>query len=226
MKRSLVRFCFLAFLLSAFSFGAAAQERFLKPVDEGGKDASFKLFRDKLIAAVKKRDAKYVVSVLDPRIKNSFGDSNGVASFKKMWKIDSPNSKLWDELLFVLTHGGAFAQEGANKTFIAPYVYSNFPEDLDAFEHSSIVGENVNLRATPFTSAPVVASLSYNLVKVDYNSSVRTKTDEDYTWLKVETLGGKSGFVQERFVRSSVGYRAGFEKKKGLWKMTFFLAGD
>ena len=226
MKKSFVRFLFLALLLSAVSLGAAAQERFLKPVDEGSSDTSFKLFRDKLIAAVKARDAKYVLSVVDPKIKNSFGDSDGVANFKKMWKIDSPQSELWDELLFILTHGGAFSREGASKTFMAPYVYSSFPEDLDAFEHSAIVGENVNLRATPFTTAPVVASLSYNLVKVDYNNSIRKKTDEDYEWLKVETLGGKSGFVQDRFVRSSVGYRAGFEKKRGQWKMTFLLAGD
>ena len=32
--------------------------------------------------------------------------------------------------------------------------------------------------------------------------------------------------VKEEFIRSSVDYRAGFEKKRGKWIMTFFLAGD
>ena len=45
--------------LVIFSFiTVAAQERFVKPVDEAKKDASFLAFRTKLIAAAKRRDAK------------------------------------------------------------------------------------------------------------------------------------------------------------------------
>lgn len=221
------RIVLLTFLSVLFSFSVSAQERQLLPIDEAGKDASFKAFRDKLISAVQKKDAKYLLSVMDPNIKNGFGDSNGIANFKKHWKIDSPNSEMWEELLFVLTHGGAFQTEGKNKTFTAPYVYSNFPENLDAFEYSAITDKNVNLRATPFTSAPSVATLSYNIVKVDYEGSVKNKSNtEKYAWLKVETMDGKTGFVPEKFIRSSADYRAAFEKKRGLWKMTFFLAGD
>ena len=68
-------------------------------------------------------------------------------------------------------------------------------------------------------------------MKIDEPASIKRKTgkgedDWEYDWYKVETLGGKKGFVKAEFVRSAVDYRAGFEKKKGVWKMIFFIAGD
>ena len=226
-SRNFRQILIFAFLSAVFFLNAAAQERRLLPVDEAGKDHSFKAFRDKLISAVKNRDAKYVLSVLDPKIKNGFGGNDGIANFRKQWKIDSSKSELWDELLFVLTNGGAFQQEGRSKIFTAPYIYSNFPDDLDPFEYSAITGTNVRLRAKPNTEAPVVANLSYSIVKVDYQNSVESRPDAGkYTWHKVETSDGKKGFVAGQFVRSSIDYRAGFEKKGSQWKMIFFLAGD
>lgn len=228
MKSKLKLFMFLAVLLAAFSLDAAAQsERRLLPVDEASKDVSFKIFRDKLLAAVRRRDAKYVLSVVDPDIKNGFAGEDGVANFRKQWKINNAKSPLWDELLFVLTRGGAFQMEGGNKMFTAPYIYSSFPGNLDAFEYSAITENHVGLYARPSASARLVANLSYHIVKVDFNNSVKASANSDsYTWVKVTTLGGKTGFVRGNFVRSSIDYRAGFEKKRGQWKMTFFLAGD
>ena len=52
------------------------------------------------------------------------------------------------------------------------------------------------------------------------------KKDGEYLWLKVETLGGKKGFVNAKFVRSPIDYRAIFEKKSRSWKMTAFVSGD
>jgi hypothetical protein len=127
----------------------------------------------------------------------------------------------------VLTHGGAFTTDGRSKMFTAPYIFSNFPNDLDGFEHGAIVGKNVKLLATPFASAPSVAALNYNIVKIDYENSIKDKKIQDkIVWAKVETIGGKKGFVPGHLVRMSIDYRAGFEKKRGEWKMIFLLAGD
>ena len=52
------------------------------------------------------------------------------------------------------------------------------------------------------------------------------KDDRIFIWYKIETLGGKKGFVSAEFVRSPIDYRACFEKKNGKWKMTAFVAGD
>ncbi|MBA3693709.1 MAG: SH3 domain-containing protein [Acidobacteria bacterium] len=228
MKRKLIGVFLLSFAILLASINVSAQkERQVFPVDEGKKNASFESFREKLIEAVKKRDAKYVVGILDPAILNSFGGDGGIEEFKEMWKIDSPASELWDELLIVLTNGGSFFKEDENNLFCAPYSFKQFPEDLDAFEYQLIFDNNVNLRVRPDLKAETVGQLSYNVVKVDYENSVADKNKEgEYFWLNVETLGGKKGFVSAKFVRSSVDYRACFEKKNGKWKMTTFVAGD
>ena len=219
---------FLILCFAAFSFvSAPAQERYVKPVDEAKKDASFLAFRTELIEAVKKRDAKYVLSILDQNIMNNYGGGSGVEEFKETWKISSLQSRLWSELLIVLTNGGTFSEEAGSKFFSAPYTFSRLPSRLDAFEYQMIFGNNVNLREKPDLQAKTVARLSYNIVKIDYENSLRTKNNEDrYDWLKVETMGGKKGFVKAEFVRGAFDYRAIFEKKRGQWKMTAFIAGD
>lgn len=212
-----------------FTFShALAQERFVKPVDEAKNDASFRAFRTKLIEAAKKRDAKYILSIVDPKISNTFGADNGIRYFKTFWKIENQKSEFWDEFLNVITRGGTFMKDNSrNKQFCAPYTFTSFPDEVDAFEYQAIYGSNVNLRAKPEADAPVVANLSYNVVKVDFENSVKVKNKEnEYSWLKVKTLGGKQGFVKAEFVRSPIDYRACFEKKKGIWKMTVFIAGD
>lgn len=207
---------------------AMGQERFVKPVDEAAKDPTFAAFRKKLISAAERRDAKFMISIVDPNIKLGFGGVDGIANFKKEWKITSKNSKFWAEFLTVMKNGGGFDKGG--KLFTAPYTFSSWPDDIDSFEYMAIFGNNVNLRETPSMDGRVVASLSYNLVSVDSEKSIMTdaakEEDREYTWYKVKTLGGKEGFVKSEFVRSSIDFRAGFEKKRGQWKMIFFLAGD
>jgi hypothetical protein len=226
MKYRLAEIVLLSFLVLGFSLNISAQkERQVFPVDEAKKDASFFSFREKLIQAVKNKDRKFLLSILDRDVKGSFGGDSGIEDFKSLWKIDSPQTQLWKELLAVLTNGGKFEKPG--REFCGPYSFTHFPEDLDAFEYQMIFGNNVNLRAQPDQAAKVLGQLSYNVVKVDYQNSVQDKNNEDiYTWLKIETLGGRKGFVSAQFVRSPIDYRACFEKIKGKWLMTFFLAGD
>ena len=129
--------------------------------------------------------------------------------------------------MYVLVSGGAFQKGAENKTFWSPYVYSNFPENLDAFDYSVIIAPSVKLFAKPQATGRAVGNLSYNVVKVDYNNSVKDRANPDrYSWVKIETLGGKKGFVPAKAVRSPIDYRAAFEKKASVWKMTVFLAGD
>jgi hypothetical protein len=42
----------------------------------------------------------------------------------------------------------------------------------------------------------------------------------------VKDAKGNKGFVLARDVRSPIDYRAYFEKHKGKWQMTVFVAGD
>lgn len=223
MKKILL-FC----LLVVFGFlSVSAQERFVKFVDEAKADASFLRFRTRLIAAAKRRDAKYILSILDREIQNSRNGTDGVEEFKSVWKIESAESPFWDEFLPVITNGGKFSNiAGApNDFFIAPFTVDNFPADLDAFEYGVIFGKNVNLRTKPEARARSRAKLSYNIVEI--TETVKDKTDpEKNAWVKIKTLDGKTGFVSARFVRGRMDYRAGFAKQNGEWKMMYFLAGQ
>src|SRR5262245_14784720 len=99
------------------------QERFLKPVDDAKLDPGFLAFRTKLVAAVDRKDAKYVLSIVDPKIQNGFGGEDGIVKFRRGWKLESANSEFWPEFSKVVKNGGSFIGEGRNKmnTFAAPY---------------------------------------------------------------------------------------------------------
>lgn len=203
------------------------KERFVRPYDEAAKDHSFKTFRNDLIRAVRARDRGRLIAVLDKNILNSFGGNGGIEEFKTMWRLESADSEVWDKLLAVLTKGGRFTGKGADRVFCAPYLYTDFPEDLDAFEHRAIYGSGVNLREKPNLYANVITQLSHNIVTVDFENSVSTTTDANrYVWLKIETLGGRTGYVSADLVRSPIDYRACFAKEAGRWKMMVFVAGD
>ncbi|MFL6467179.1 MAG: SH3 domain-containing protein [Pyrinomonadaceae bacterium] len=206
----------------------SAQDRFVKPVDEASQDPSFLAFRTKLISAAERKDANYIFSIVDPKIELSFGGDAGIPAFKRIWKINSKNSEFWTAFLSVIRNGGGFMGEGSNKLklFAAPYTHSSWPEDLDGFEHHVIFGNNVNLRKSPDTNSEIVAKLSYNVVKIDPETLPKSGKSEYPDWWQITTLGGLKGYVKREFVRSPIDYRAGFEKKRGFWKMTFFIAGD
>lgn len=209
---------FLAIIVTASVFG---QERYVKPVDQASEDPIFAEFRNKLIAAAERKDLQYVKSIMDPNIKLSFGGHDGVKSFDSLW---TDKNEFWKEFLAVIKNGGRwFREKGQPTLFTAPYSFDGFPNDLDSFEHFVIFGSDVNLRRSAGMDGEVIGRLSYNIVKLDPESWNRPEKSE---WLKVTTLGGQTGFVSAQFVRSPIDYRAGFEKKRGKWVMTFFVAGD
>lgn len=217
----------IGFLVFFLAFSCFAQERYVKPVDEVKQDASFYAFRTRLIAAAEKHDAKFINSILDPKIQLSFGGHAGLKDFKEMWHIEKPNSKFWDEFLPVIKNGDIFSTEGRKKVFYAPYTFTSFPNDLDSFEYFAIFGNNVNLRERPDGGSAILDRLSYNVVKIEDSGTVmKPGSSDDADWYKIETLGGKRGFVKAEYVRSPIDYRAGFEKKGGQWKMVTFIAGD
>jgi hypothetical protein len=128
----------------------------------------------------------------------------------------------------VIKNGGSFFRENGKRTntFYAPYTFQGFPVDIDAFAYFAIFGSDVNLRKSPGVDSEIIARLSYNIVEgaEDPGSASEDVTKTD--WFKVKTLGGLTGYVKSEFVRSPIDYRAGFEKKRGRWVMTAFIAGD
>lgn len=193
----------------------------LLPVDEGSKDASFVAFRQELLTAVRSRDGEAVLKIADPKIRTSFGNGGGIAEFEKKWKTEDAASPLWAELEHILTHGGSFQKTGGDRRFWAPYVYSDWPENIDPFEHLAVVAKDVALHESANDTSPVLAALSHDIV-----SRAEPGGPDPKPWQKIKTADGRTGFVDSKLVRSPVGYRAGFAKKNGQWWMEALVAGD
>lgn len=219
MNRSSV---FAAIVIVLATLSIAAQERYLKPVDEAADDQSFLAFRNQLTKAVAAKDAKFIRSILAKDVLVNFGGSNGVSGFMEQWESLGPKSEFWSKFGWVISHGGEFAKmkNRGPKQFWAPYTYASFPEDLDGTEYGTVVGERVRLRKAPNANADVIGYLSYNLVKPYFDAN------ETKGWMQIVTTGGKRGFIAAEFFRSAVDYRAGFEKRQGKWQLTAFVAGD
>lgn len=203
------------FMLLAFTDAWAQQQ--LLPVDQATTQPDFFSFRAQLIAALVRRDAPALLDVVHPNIKNSFGGNDGIDEFKQMWALDQPDSRLWEELATVLALGGTFS---GGDSFTAPYTFSRWPDGVDAFSHVAIIGNSVRARSAASRTAQTVASLSYAIVE-----QVESKTPDD-DWVRVRLPGGAMGYVDQRYVRSPIDYRAIFTKDGGRWQMTVFVAGD
>lgn len=194
----------------------------LRPIDQAPRDPTFLLFRKQLLDAIRRKDSEYLLSVLDPNIRVSFGGDAGIEDFKRYWKLDSPDSRVWRELGDLLRLGGTFSTglEG-RKRFCAPYVYSAYPPDAgDPFQTLVVIVDRAELHEQPDPGSNVVAVLEYNIVNIE------PVKESPPGWRKIRTASGKSGWIQQRFVRSHIDYRACFERVDGQWKMVLLVAGD
>ncbi len=209
------------FLLSVY-WPAFAKEAKLNPYDDASRDPSFFIFRARLVEAIQQRDDSFVVSILSPNIKNGFGGNDGVSEFRRYWKLERPDSKFWKTMIRVLSLGGSFNGEA---TFMAPYTYSKFPDEFDAFEYGVVVGENVKVRKEPKLDGQVIGTLSYDIVKVtDWKPII--EAGKKQAWVTVSLTGDAKGYIAEDYIRSPIDYRAIFEKKNGKWQLTAFVSGD
>lgn len=225
LRRDSVRPFLLAvfFLASAASAGLAQVGKLL-PSDEAARDPELFAFRARLQAAVARHDTAAVLEMVDPKIKNSFGGDDGAAAFQKLWKLqDGDQSRLWEELGLVLALGGSFRNKD---TFVAPYVFSRWLEQADAFEHVAVLGTNVRVRAEPRAGSQVVAALSFDVVRLSSSGRSRMTPEQAKEWAAVELRGGRIGYVASRYVRSSIAHRAFLIRKDGGWRLTVFVAGD
>jgi hypothetical protein len=187
----------------------------LDRIDEASRRPDFVTFRQQLRSAIARRDVSAVLRVVDPQIKLGFGGDDGVDALKR--KLENSESDVWKELEEVLELGGTFQE---SDTFVAPYVFSRWPESCDSFEHVAVIGSSVRIRARPALSAPVVATVSYAILKLGPDGY------SDEPWIGVRLPDGRPGFVDAKFARSPIDYRAAFKFENGRWRMIFFAAGD
>lgn len=210
-------------LLIPLAVPGLAQTGKLMPVDEAVRDPELFAFRARLQAALARQDAAAVLEMVDPRIKNTFGGDDGIEAFQRLWKLKEADSRLWEELGLVLALGGSF-QNADN--FVAPYVFSRWPETVDSFQNVAVLGRNVRVRAEPRAGSPVLTALSFDLVEVSVPGREKMTPEQSRDWTAVKLRDGRTGYISSRYVRSPVAHRAFLTRKDGSWKLTFFVAGD
>ena len=188
----------------------------------------------RLLAAAKNHDTAFILSILDQHILNSLGGSGGVKEFKEQWKLDETGDEFWNTLIAVLTKGGSFSESDGKKEFCAPYVtskwkdiYVKLPTGSDPSDYQAIINNNVGLRAEPNPNSSLIATLSYDVVRVlsDLEPSAESKT-AGLQWVKISTFDGKVGYVDSTNIRSPSDYYACFQKVGSTWVMTTLAAGD
>jgi hypothetical protein len=198
-------------------------------VDEAGQDPDFQAFRHRVLAAVRARDPR-IGEVMTPALRKKVGDW---LALPRSTFIGDQEQREWGELEHALALGGAFTMtRGAvdgRREFCAPYVYAAFPNVAprpieSTFGPYAIIGDQVPARAKPRPDAPVVTSLSWELVKafgwLDADPQSRLQ------WAEVDLLDGRRGYVQEGQIRHPTDYRVCFAKIDGRWLMTAFGRGQ
>jgi hypothetical protein len=187
----------------------------LKPRDDGFRRPDFEEFRRHLQDAVARKDEEAILKIVDPGVRVDFGDGGGLEAFER--RMNAPGENFFEELTRVLNLGGRFRTPDA---FDAPYVYSDWPDGVDAFACAAVVGSGVRLRAAPDIGARTLTTVDFAIVKLFPNEPAAPG------WRRLALASGLTGYIASRYVRSPIDYRALFEFKEGRWWLVAFVAGD
>lgn len=202
-----------------------SQPKKLAPVDEAAKDASWVSFRNRLLAALDKRDRKFVLSILDRNIRNTLDTPRGIAAFRKQWNLDADDSPIWRELPAALFLGSAWLKpEKGPRELCSPYVAVKWPEDIDPFDHGAITVKEALVKAAPSAESMTLATLAYDIVPVSDWEVADQAAEAKQKWVKIR-FKGTDAYVPEEQIRSPVEHRACFVKTENGWRMAAFVVG-
>jgi hypothetical protein len=195
-----------------------AEARKLPVGDECTGDQSFAAFRSQLRSAIAAKDSKRLLALTADDIEWSFGGDTGKKSFARNWALGRPaSSPLWKELSEALRLGCA----NTDGYFASPYLFARFPEHLDGFSHVVAIAPGAAAHAAPAAQSRKLAALDGDILKLQGEDPC-----ESGPWCAVVLPNGRKAWVRSHQVRSPLGYRAIFQKRKGRWSMTAFIAGD
>jgi len=190
----------------------------LPPVDECGADAEFARFRAALLDVLARRDVEGLRTMVAEDVFFSFGGSEGREDFFRDWRLDAPESSaLWHTLAETLMLG--CAREDAR--MVAPYSFARWPE-FDGVGVSFLARPGAELRPRPSLDGEPLEILAWHVVE----DASGPGNGGDGAWRRVRLADGRTGFVQERDLRSDIDYRAIFERRSGRWMLATFVAGD
>jgi hypothetical protein len=211
--------CLLCILLSAAVNPCITQNKKVLPVDDAVRDSTLLAFRDRLLSAAENQDTTFVYSIVDTNVFNGFGGDSGIEIFKIYWRQHG----LRKNLIKALKLGGTLTE--ADKRFSVPYIWDQFPEEVDPFQTAVIIGSNVNVRTLPKLNSDRIAQLSYDIVRVSSWSATHD-AGSGLDWIKIDLGDGRTGYICDKYIRSPIAHRFFFEKREGKWILVTWAAGD
>ncbi|RIJ42976.1 hypothetical protein [Pontibacter oryzae] len=198
------------------------------PTKQPIADASLSDYLQNLRQAVKTLDENKLQQLLDPNIKTSFGGDGGWSSFSAQWHPEQDSAEIWILLERLLRLGGDYPLKNNADLYALPYVYSNWPDSLDAFAHAAVTGTGAILKQEPSETAASICVLGQVTLRVNAEKSYPQQQTAEKEWWYAQTLDGSlSGYLNHTQVHSPIGYRAILNKnKQGQWLMTALVSGD
>jgi hypothetical protein len=187
----------------------------LYPVDDTGRDSAFRSYVGRLRSAVEARNTDALRRLVDEEVVvGPAAEDKGWEKFTTKWRPDDKrDSLLWGALADLLSLG--FIREHPS-LFLSPYLVWRFPDELNMATHLVVIRDKAALREAPARNAPVIASLSFDIVR---QLGEPQSGEELVQWVQVRTLGGQTGYVNARDVMSPLMPRAQFGTRRGRWLM-------
>lgn len=216
--------CVLMFAVATPLFAQEPRpEAVVEAVDEAARDLSWATFRAKLLAALEKRDRKFVLGVIDPKVRNGSDAPPGIAEFRRQWEFDSDKGVFWRQLPATLSVGSAWFQRSkTQRELCAPYLLAKWPREVDPGVYGAIAVKEALVKAAPAWESRTIATLSYHIVRVTDWEVPDIDPKFQQKWVQVRLLKEGVGYVPEEHIRSPIEHTACFVRSGNGWRLTVF----
>ncbi len=191
------------------------------PIDEGANNVQFAEFRGNLIAAIEKKNYDWAISRIAFDIKYSLGDSEDKRELLKLWQVlPQARDEFFAELLKCLKLGGQFEKHDDKTFFVAPYVFSAWPDEYDPIEYIAVITVGAKVFEKPDEATTPKTTISQTIVRFDHSL-----TAEGWRWIEYEP--DTWAWIKDKDLRSPIDHRALFLKNhQSSYVLQTFLAGD
>lgn len=190
----------------------------VEPRNDVKEGSDFADFLEAYRTALEERDEAYIKAHTHPNVKISFGGASGWDGLTDYWSFDEGSEGFYKMMKTTLSYGAVDTSGGLGNAYTAPYMFTDFPSDYDAFTYSVVTGSDVNVRTRPSTDSEIITKVTYDVLKV--------LEPENDGWTKIQLPDGTRAYIYSSFLWSPVYYRASFTKVDGTWLLDFFVKGD
>ena len=196
-------------------------------VDKSHEDPALVEFLRNLQAIVKNKDHDSLLSLVMDDVVFSYGLPYSKEEFVRFWQLDNNpiQSPIWRELHNILSLGGDFVND--DLTFYAmPYIFVNFPTDIDQYQYGVILQEGVLVYDKP--NGQAIGEIDTSIVKLNGRPSDETVFMEGfkYPFIPILTADEKEAYVIKKYIRSPLDYRLGLMKENNQWIIRYLVSGD